>query len=125
MLIGLEDYSNSLVVINPQTGNVTTLQSLPFSVGDIGGMTMYNGTAYFSTGGADQSVATGTDSLYSFNPYTGAYSLVGSFSDSIADPGISGLAGLTTSASPEPGAMSLLGLGLAGAALLGRRRSVK
>lgn len=114
--------SNSLVFINQQTEAVTTLTSLPFSMGDIGGMTMYKGTGYFATGGMDLTFATGTDSLYSFNPYSGAYSLVGSFPSGIAEPGISGLAGLNTSAAPEPGALSLLGLGLAGIAHLARRR---
>jgi len=121
MLVGLEDFSNSLVVINPQTGTVTTLASLPFSVGDLGGMTMYNGTGYFATGGDDsaQGGGTGTDSLYSFNPYTGAYSLVGSFPAGIAEPGISGIAGLTTTtAAPEPGALGLLALGLGGLGLM-------
>jgi hypothetical protein len=120
MLVGVEDYTNSLVVINPQTGNVTTLASLPFSVGDIGGMTMYNGTGYFATGGTDSTYSvTGTDSLYSFNTYTGAYSLVGSFPSGIATPGISGLAGLTTTnAAPEPGALGPLALGLGGLGLM-------
>jgi len=119
MLVGIEDYSNSLVVINPQTGNVTTLASLPFSVGDIGGMTMYNGTGYFATGGTDSTFATGTDSLYSFNPYSGADSLVGSFPPGIAEPGISGIAGYgTTNVAPEPGALSLLGLGLGAIGLM-------
>gem|GEM_PF-1144907 len=123
-LIGIEDFSNSLVVIDPHTGDVTTLASLPFTVGVVGGMTMYNGEAYFSTGYDPGAVGLpfGTDSLYSFNPYTGAYSLMGSFSPSFTDSGINGIAGFSSSSAPEPGGLSLLGLGLAGMGLIARRR---
>lgn len=114
MLVGVEDDSNSLVVIDPHTGDVTTLASLPFTVGTAGAIFYRrHGRGYCRNGLALP---------YSFNPYSGAYSLIGSFSPGFTDPGITGLAGFNATTTPEPGALSLLGLGIAGTALIARRR---
>ncbi len=116
MLVGLEDFSNSLIVLNPVTGAITTLAALPFVVGPVGGMTELNGRAYLATG------AGGSDSLYTANLFTGARSLVGVFSPGFPGSGLSGIAGEPASSVPEPSAYNLLALGLPCLAAAFRRK---
>ena len=114
MLIGLDDDGNSLLVINPTTLSYSTLVSLPFTVGNVGGMTMVGSTGYFATANGS-----GTDSLYSFDPFSGAYSPIGSFTPVPGGDGISGLAAMPV---PEPATWTLL-LILAATLALARRAS--
>jgi hypothetical protein len=77
-LYGIDDSSNSLITINPNTGAVTTIGSTGVSAGDFGDLA-YNpvsGTAYWAAG-------RGNSNLYSINLSTGAATLIGS--DGIGD----------------------------------------
>jgi len=111
MLIGLDDNSNSLLVINPGTLTASTLAATPTTVGGVGGMTVDNGIGYYATGGPGASPS-GSDSLYSFDLFTGASTFIGDLG--FADKGLSGLAaGSVSTTVPEPGSLLLLGSGLA------------
>ncbi len=114
MLVGLDDDGNSLLVINPTTLSYSTLAVLPFSVGNVGGMTMVGSTGYFATANSS-----GTDSLYSFDPFSGVYSPIGSFTPVPGNDGISGLAAMPV---PEPATWALL-LILTATLALARRAS--
>jgi hypothetical protein len=118
-LVGLDDNTNSLLVIDPLTLIATTLAAVPTTVGAVGGMTIDNGVGYYATGGP---IASGSDSLYSFNLFTGVSTFVGNLG--FADRGLSGLAAEPTSSTvPEPGSMLLLGSGLALLGVVRRRRA--
>jgi hypothetical protein len=119
MLVGIEDFSNSLKTIDPTTAAVANLAGLGFTAGAVGGMTAdpLSGLDYFATG------LTGTSSLYTFDPFLGTNSLVGAFGG-LQDPtqnGVSGIAA-TPSTVPEPGTLGLLGMGLVGLVLRRRRK---
>lgn len=119
-LIGLDRVSGTLLVIDPVDASTTVLIDLNPGIiaGVIGGMTLFNSggsknevVGYFST-----AAATGTNSLYRFDPFTGVHTLVGKFDpDVISGAGIGGLAII-----PEPTSLALLFLG--GLTLLHRRR---
>jgi hypothetical protein len=114
-LVGLDRAAGGLVTIDPDTGAATLLQSLPFAIGAVGGMTLADSVGYFVTAGPG-SVVPGTNSLYSFDPFTGQATFVRSFTGVVtAGEGFGGLAVLV----PEPGSAlpTLAGL------LLARRRS--
>jgi WD40 repeat protein len=116
-LIGISDFDNSLVVIDPTTLGISTLATLNVSAGTVGGMTAIGSSGYFSTGGS------GSNQLYSFDLFTGSYNLIGSFPSNIGTGiGISGLAE-TPSGVPEPSTMLFLGSGLLG--LIGFRRKFR
>jgi hypothetical protein len=118
-LVGLDRVINSLLLIDPATLAVSTLAPLGPTVGAVGGMTSADGsTGYFSTSGPVGSIP-GTNSLYSFNLFTGSFALVGSFAPTIGDTGISGLAQTPI---PEPASLSLTSLAAGLAALAGNRR---
>jgi hypothetical protein len=91
MLVGLDRVSNSLLAINPQTAASSTIAVLGPTVGGVGGMTAQGDTAYFSTAGPG-GYFPGSNALYSFNLFTGAYSYIGSFSPTPTGNGISGIA---------------------------------
>jgi hypothetical protein len=119
-LIGLDDNSNSLLLIDPITLTATTLAAVPTAVGAIGGMTVDGGVGYYVTG-ADTSINPGSDDLYSFNLVTGASTFVGNLG--FTDDGLSGLAALPTPAVPEPSSIAILGSAVIGVGfVLSRRR---
>lgn len=89
-LVALDNFSNSLLAIDPTTVTSTVITVLDPKVGTLGGMTLHEDKGYFSTAGPGQA---GSNSLYAFEAFSGNYSLVGSFAPTISTgPGISGLA---------------------------------
>ena len=100
-LIGLDRVTNSLLLIDPTTASSSLLAPLAPVVGALGGMTVLDGVGYFDTSGPASSPP-GSNSLYSFDLFSGASSLVGSFSPTITGAGISGLAAV-----PEPSTLVL------------------
>jgi hypothetical protein len=115
-LIGLDRITNALVVIDPATAAVTLLAAVPSTVGGTGGMTVLNGIGYYNTSGPGGSIS-GSNTLYSFDLFTGASTPIGNFNGVIVGDGISGLAGSV----PEPSAI-VLGSIAALALLLGIRQ---
>lgn len=115
MLVGLDDFSNSLLAIDPANAASSLIKHLTPAVGGVGGMALVSGEAYFNTAGPGGTVP-GSDELYSFDPFTGNYTLVGSLAPTITADGISGLAlAPTTSSVPDAGTTAtLLGLGIIG-----------
>jgi len=116
-LIGLDRESNSLLVIDPTTAVSSVLAAVPATVGGVGGMTVLGGVGYFNTSGPGGSIP-GSNELYSFNLFTGASTLVGSFAPTISGNGMSGLAARV----PEPSSVILAACGLVGVAAWGWRR---
>jgi hypothetical protein len=104
MLIGLDDNTSSLYVINPVTLTASLLAAVPTTVGAIGGMTIESGVGFYATGGPNTS-APGSDNLYSFDLLTGASTLIGNLG--FTDSGLSGLAAAPGRA-PEPSTWALL-----------------
>ncbi|HEY4232373.1 MAG TPA: PEP-CTERM sorting domain-containing protein [Lacipirellulaceae bacterium] len=116
MLVGLDRVTNSLLAINPSTAVSTLIAPISVAVGAVGGMASAGNSGYFATAGP----SSGSNQLYSFDLFTGASTLIGSFSPTITGSGISGLA----LAVPEPSTIALCGLaGLAVAGVVARRRS--
>ncbi|MFQ5592195.1 MAG: PEP-CTERM sorting domain-containing protein [Phycisphaerae bacterium] len=119
-LVALDRVTASLLLIDPFTGGTTLLAELSEDIqaGVISGMALADAgprrssaVGYFST-----AAATGTNALYSFDPYTGQHALIGEF-----DPNVIGGAGLGGLAFiPEPASSLLLAAGTL--ALLYRRR---
>jgi hypothetical protein len=117
-LVALDRVSNSLLVIDPTTLAISTLAALGSAVGAVGGMTVDGTTAFFSTSGPGS--IPGSNSLYTFDLFTGSFSLVGSFAPTITGTGISGIAGgASVAAVPEPASLTLAGVAAFG--LLGYR----
>ena len=91
-LVGVDRGAGALVEIDPATGAETVLRSLPFAIGAVGGMSLLDSVGYFVTAGPD-SVVPGSNSLYSFDPFTGEHAFVRSLADILpTGDGIGGLA---------------------------------
>lgn len=119
MLVGLDRVSNGLVTINPATGATALLAIVDTDIGATGGMAAVGNTGYFSTSGPGD-VIPGSNNLYSFDLFTGAHTLVGSFAPAIENTGIGGLA------IPEPSTLAgmlLFSCALAGHPVVSRRRA--
>lgn len=120
MLVGIDSAMNALISINPSNGAISLIRDLSALnrngepiVGSNGGMTLVGDTGYFATANLGATIP-GSNELYAFDPFTGATTLIGSFSAGLSDRGISGLA------APEPA--SLLLLLVSGAFALRRHR---
>ncbi len=102
-LIGLDRTSNGLIVIDPATGATSLLATVATDIGATGGMAAVGGTGYFSTSGQGD-VIPGSNNLYSFDLFTGAYAVVGGFVPVTEGTGIGGLA----MPIPEPSTLGML-----------------
>jgi len=91
MLVGLDRVTNALLAIDPQNAQSSVIAVIPPVVGVVGGMAILNETAFLATSGPD-STFPGSNELYTVDLFTGATTLIGSFSPTIAGIGISGLA---------------------------------
>jgi PEP-CTERM motif len=114
-LVGLDDNTNSLIVIDPGTLTATTLAATPTTVGPIGGLTIDNGVGYYAT---TVNAASGGD-LYSFDLFTGASTLIGSLGGE-SGAALAGLAAPQTV--PEPASLALLGVAFAALGLARLRK---
>jgi len=90
-LIGLDRVSNALLTIDPLTATSALLRQITPTVGGVGDMDIVGDSGFFNTGGPGETIP-GSNELYSFNPFSGDYQRIGSFSPTITDTGISGLA---------------------------------
>jgi hypothetical protein len=123
MLVSVDPQDDGLEAIDPITGAVTNIATLPFSPGAVSGMTTDYSTSLSYLGTGMDAIFPGTNSLYTFDLYTGATNLIGEFSG-FANPGeIYGVSGLAASTVPEPTTLLLLGMGLTGLAAYRKRRS--
>lgn len=113
VLVGLDRYTNALVEINAGTAEITHIADVQPVIGMIGGMALGLDYGFFATGGPD-SHTPGSNELYSFDPFNGQATWIGSFEDTITGKGITALAVI-----PEPATLVLLGLG--GLGLIRRR----
>jgi len=115
-LIGLDRVTNALLVIDPTTAAATQLAAVPSTVGAAGGMTVLNGVGYYCTSGP-VGTAPGSNTLYSFDLFSGASTPIGNFNGTITGTGISGLAARPV---PEPSTFALAALGAAALYLVRR-----
>jgi hypothetical protein len=109
LLVGVHSRSNSLITINPVTGETSLVATLSPYVGAVSGITISDGVGYIATGNfwsihPTSPYFNGSNELWQFDPFTGAHSLVGSFAPTISGQA-SGIVGL---ALPEPGGISLV-----------------
>ena len=113
LLIGLDNTDDALLAIDPITAGVTVIDQVGAAVGSVGGMAMGEAGNFFVTAGP---LATdpGSNSLYSFDPFTGDHVFIASYENQILANGFSGLAFV-----PEPATLALLSLG--GLVILRRR----
>lgn len=118
MLVAIDEVQNSLIVIDPDTGVISTLFDLNSgpsprpTLGSSGDMTAIGDTGYFCAAGPGANPA-GTNDLWAVNLFTGVPERIGAFSTGLSTQGLSALA------VPEPATLSLLALG---GLLLRRRR---
>lgn len=115
MLVGVDRITNSILTIDPATAASSLISVIDdATVGAVGGMTVLGQVGYFTTSGPGLP-SPGSNSLYSFDLFTGEHTLIGSLGPSVTGTGISGLA------VPEPATLAFLILG--SAFVLVRRRS--
>ena len=103
-LVGLDRISNSLLEIDPVTGQSFTISFLGTTLGGVSGITREGDDYFFATAGP-ASFIPGSNQLFRFDPYTGSTTLVGSLGFS---SGVSGLAG--SFIIPEPSSVALASL---------------
>jgi hypothetical protein len=127
-LVAYDDITSSFIAIDPSTANIASTIGLNVSPGIIGGMTTdrISGTSYFATGAgpALSSSLFGSNSLYSFDLFTGANNYIGSFSN-FQNMVAGGISGLAADPAPEPATLGLLGLGLVAVAIKRRKKLQK
>lgn len=104
MLVGLDRESNALLAINPSTAVSSVIAPLSITVGSLGGMAAIGDNGFFSNS------PPGSNSLFTFNLFTGANSLIGSFAPTITGAGIGDLALVPV---PEPSSGLLAATALA------------
>jgi hypothetical protein len=117
LLIGLDSTDNALLTIDPVTVAVTTIGPVGDTVGTVGGMALGETGGFFVTAGPG-AIRPGSNSLYSFDPFTGAQFLIADYGNQFVGRGLSGLTFV-----PEPATLTLLCIG--GMALLRRRSGSK
>ncbi len=113
LLIGLDNTDDALLAIDPITAGVTVIDQVGAAIGSVGGMAMGEAGNFFVTAGP-LAADPGSNSLYSFDPFTGDHVFIASYENQILANGFSGLAFV-----PEPATLTMLALG--GLALLRRR----
>jgi hypothetical protein len=108
MLVGLDRASNSLLAINPFTCATSVIAPVPSFTASVGGMTASGDTGFYATGWKNESQYDGSNSLYSFDLFTGASTLIGTFPQTIG----LGITGLAIVPVPEPftAVLALLGV---------------
>jgi len=89
-LVGLERINNQILEIDPITASTSVVTDLSTNIGFVGGMAEFNNERYFGTGISGG----GSNSLYTYNMFTGVHTLVGNFSPTLSGEGIAGLAGV-------------------------------
>src|ERR1043166_6306612 len=82
MLIGLDATTNALLTIDPVTAAVTTLQDVGGTIGTVGGVALSPEIGYFVTAGP-QAAIPGSNSLYSFDPFTGDQVFIANYQNQI------------------------------------------
>jgi hypothetical protein len=102
-LAALEMSTNALLTIDPSTGNVSSKHVLAAAIGGAGSMTRHGGTTYLTTGGPGGAGGpggsfSGSNELWTVDPFSGAHSFVASFAGVVGGGGITGLAGFECSA---------------------------
>ncbi len=105
LLIGLDGTTNALLTIDPITAAVTTIEDVGPPAGSLGGMALGENVGYFVTGGPLANIP-GSNSLYSFDPFTGEQFLIADYENQIVGSGLSGLTFV-----PEPATLVLLSIG--------------
>jgi len=116
MLVGLDRVTDSLLAINPSTAASSVIAAVSAPIGGVGGMAAIGDSGYIATGNFN-----GSNSLFSFNLNSGAHTLIGSFSPTIAGVGISGLALVV----PEPASLTLAALAIVPLLMMRRRLQTK
>lgn len=96
MLIALAR-DNLLIQIDPVTLEISTIATLPFELGSVGGLTIVDGVGYLVTGNVNVG---GTNELYSVDINSGATTWLGNLGTSLSAFGIGGLAGRTVDPPP-------------------------
>lgn len=113
-LVGIDREDNSLYEIDRASGALSLIKTwdrtADFTIGAVGGMSVLDGTTFFTTSGKSGSFP-GSNMLYSLNTHTGVATRIGDaaiWDATIRGIGISGLATV-----PEPATLSTALLALA------------
>lgn len=113
MLIGLDNTDSALLSINPSNATSSLIDDVGPSIGTVGGMALGSNLGYFVTAGPNALIP-GSNSLYSFDLFTGEQFFIADYEDQMFGSGFSGLTFI-----PEPATLGLLAFG--GLAMLRRR----